>query len=87
MTVIVQSISDLFCLNLTFEDGRPVFPAGRIVLCLFCSILTCATCGCGGNGTSKPLATVDGMTISISEFYNGYAREVNSLHDRSSLTP
>ena len=62
-------------------------PVGRIMLCLLTAVLIFATCSCGGNGTSRPLATVNGMVITIDEFNKRFARDVNSLLDRSSLTP
>jgi parvulin-like peptidyl-prolyl isomerase len=73
--------------TLTGGGLRYAPPIGRIMLCLLCAVLICTTCGCGGNGTPKPLATVNGMAISISEFNKRFARDVNSLLDRSSLTP
>jgi len=67
--------------------ARYARPIGRIMLCLLTAVLIFATCSCGGNGTSRPLATVNGMAISIAEFNKRFARDVNSLLDRSSLTP
>jgi parvulin-like peptidyl-prolyl isomerase len=86
ISAVVHNFFSPFCLKLKFDAGRPEFPVCRILLCLLCAVLICTTCGCGGNGTSKPLATVNGMTISISEFNKRFARDVNSLLDRSSLT-
>jgi len=83
----VHNFFSPFRLKLKFDGGRPVFPVGRFLPYILCAVLIFATCGCGQNSTSKPLATVNGMTISISEFNNRYARDVNSLRDRSSLTP
>jgi parvulin-like peptidyl-prolyl isomerase len=78
--------SPLLFLKLKFDEGRPAFPAGRILFCLLCAVLICTICGCWGNGAPKPLATVNSMPISISEFNKRFARDVNSLLDRSSLS-
>jgi peptidyl-prolyl cis-trans isomerase C len=68
--------------------GKHYAPAvGRIMLCLLTAVLVCDIFGCGGTGTSRPLATVNGMTITIAEFNERFARDVNSVLDKSSLTP
>lgn len=61
--------------------------AGRIMPCLLAAVIICMLCACGGTGTSRPLATVNGMTITIAEFNERFVRDVNSAMDRSSLTP
>ena len=68
--------------------GRHYAPTiGRIMLCLLAAVLICTACGCGETGTSRPLATVNGMTITVAEFNERFVRDVNSLLDKSSLTP
>ena len=68
--------------------GRLYAPkVGRMMLCLLMAAVICATCGCGGTGTSRPLATVNGMNITIAEFNERFVRDVNSVLDRSSLSP
>ncbi len=84
---VVGNFISSFSVKLNFDAGRPIFPVGRIMLCLLTAVLIYAIYGCGGNGTSRPLATVNGMAISISEFNKRFVRDVNSLLDRSSLTP
>jgi parvulin-like peptidyl-prolyl isomerase len=76
-----------FFLKSKFDAAKPVFSIGRLLLCLLSSVLICTICGCGGNGQSKPLATVNSMTITIAEFNKRFARDVNPLPERSSLTP
>ncbi|HEX7535255.1 MAG TPA: hypothetical protein VF343_08350, partial [Syntrophales bacterium] len=85
-SAVVGNFISSFSVKLNVDAGRPVFPVGRIMLCLLMAVLIYATYGCGGNGTSRPLATVNGMAISISEFNKRFVRDVNSLLDRSSLT-
>jgi peptidyl-prolyl cis-trans isomerase C len=75
------------CQKFKFEEGSPVFPAGSIMLRLFCAFLISATLGCGGNGASKPVATVNSTTISLSEFNKRFTRDWISSLDKSSLTP
>jgi parvulin-like peptidyl-prolyl isomerase len=87
ISAIVHNFFSLFCLRLKFDVGRPVLSIGGILLCLLSAVLVCTVFGCGGNGASKPLATVNGMTISIAEFNKRFARDVNSLLVRSSLAP
>src|SRR5271157_1007581 len=94
MNILVKTIfaRDGIFASLTFTTHkgggvRYARPIGRIVLCLLTAVLIFATCSCGGNSTSRPLATVNGMAISVAEFNNRFARDVNSLLDRSSLTP
>jgi parvulin-like peptidyl-prolyl isomerase len=43
--------------------------------------------GCQGNGTSKTLATVDGIKITYGEFRGYFVKELNVLPDKSSLSP
>ncbi|MGZ6235981.1 MAG: peptidylprolyl isomerase [Syntrophales bacterium] len=57
------------------------------MLYLFTAVLINAAYSCGGNDASRPLATVNGMAISVTEFNKRFVRDVNSLLDRSSLTP
>lgn len=45
-----------------------------------------AICSCQEN-SAKPLATVDGIKISISEFNERFTKELSGAIDRSSLTP
>ena len=87
ISAIVHNFFSPFCLKLKFDAGRQELPVGRILLCLLSTVMICTVCGCGGNGTPKPLATMNGMAISIAEFNKRFARDVNSLLDRSSLTP
>jgi parvulin-like peptidyl-prolyl isomerase len=87
ISAVVHNFFFPFCLKVKFDAEKHVFPVGNIILCLLSAVLICTTCGCLGNGTSKPLATVNGMVISISEFNDRFARDANSLLDRSSLTP
>jgi parvulin-like peptidyl-prolyl isomerase len=87
ISAIVHNFFSLFCLRLKFDAGRPVLSIGGILPCLLSAVLVCTIFGCGGNGASKPLATVNGMTISIAEFNKRFARDVNSLLVRSSLAP
>jgi len=75
------------CLKWKFDAAKGMLSIGRLLLFLLSSVLICAICGCGGNGTSKPLATVNGIPITIAEFNKRFAREVNSLPGRSSLSP
>ncbi|MGO9137093.1 MAG: peptidylprolyl isomerase [Syntrophales bacterium] len=86
-TAVVGSFISSFSRKLNFDAGKLVFPACRIMLCLLTAILIYATYSCGGDGTSRPLATVNGMEISIAEFNKRFVRDVNSLLDRSSLAP
>jgi parvulin-like peptidyl-prolyl isomerase len=62
-------------------------PIGKIMFCMLGAVLICNTSGCRGNGTSRPLATVNGMVITIAEFNKRFVTDVNSLLDRSSLAP
>jgi parvulin-like peptidyl-prolyl isomerase len=87
ISAVVHNFFSPFCLKLKFDAGSPVSPVGRILLCLLSTVMICTVYGCGGNGTPKPLATVNGMAISIAEFNKRFARDVNSLLDTSSLTP
>ena len=87
ISAVVHDFFSFFSLKLKLAGEGQVLPAGRIPLCLLSTVMICTVCGCGGNGTPKPLATVNGAAISIAEFNNRFARDVNSLLDRSSLTP
>jgi foldase protein PrsA len=53
---------------------------------LFCVFFLISICGCQEN-IAKPLATVDGIKISISEFNERFAKGLSAVIDRSSLTP
>jgi parvulin-like peptidyl-prolyl isomerase len=87
ISAIVHNFFSLSCLRLKCDVGRPLLSIGGILLCLLSAALVCTIFGCGGNGASKPLATVDGMTISIAEFNKRFVRDANSLLVGSSLTP
>jgi len=87
MMAVAQNFLSPYCLKSKFDAARSVLSIGRLRLCLLSSVLICTMCGCGGNGTSRPLATVNGMPITIAEFNKRFAKDVNSLPGRSSLTP
>ena len=52
----------------------------------FCVFFIISCCSCQEN-IAKPLATVDGIKISISEFNERFAKGLRAVIDRSSLTP
>jgi parvulin-like peptidyl-prolyl isomerase len=87
ISAVAHNFLSPYCVKSKFDAAKPVLSIGRLLLCLLSSVLICMTCGCGGNSTSKPLATVNGMTITIAEFNKRFARDVNSLPGRSSLSP
>ena len=63
------------------------FNFGKILLNLFCAFFILTICGCQENAPTRPVATVDGVKISISEFNERLTREMNVSMDKSPLTP
>jgi parvulin-like peptidyl-prolyl isomerase len=59
----------------------------KILPCLICAVYIFTVCGCQENARTKPVATVDGVKISISEFNERFTREMNVSMDKSPLTP
>lgn len=62
-------------------------PVRLLCLWIFCAIFVSAIYGCYDDGKSKPVATVDGIKITIGEYNEILAKELNMSIDRSSLTP
>ena len=59
----------------------------KILPCLICAVYIFTVCGCQENARIRPVATVDGVKISISEFNERFTREMNVSMDKSPLTP
>jgi foldase protein PrsA len=57
-----------------------------IVYSFFCVFIIITFCSCQEN-ISKPLATVDGMQISVGEFHERFTKGLNVSINRSLLTP
>ncbi|HUH65565.1 MAG TPA: SurA N-terminal domain-containing protein, partial [Syntrophales bacterium] len=73
-------------LKIKCAGKRRISSSGRRILCVFVFVLLIA--GCGGNGdSSKQLATVGDMTITVAEFNQRFARDVNFKLDKSTLSP
>jgi len=59
----------------------------KILFKLICAVYILTVCGCQENAPTRPVATVDGVKISISEFNERFTREMNVSMDKSPLTP
>ena len=59
----------------------------KILFKLICAVYIFTVCGCQENAPTRPVATVDGVKISISEFNERFTREMNVSMDKSPLTP
>ena len=59
----------------------------KILFNLFCAFFILTICGCHENAPTRPVATVDGVKISISEFNERFTREMDVSMDKSPLTP
>jgi parvulin-like peptidyl-prolyl isomerase len=74
-------------MNFMWKAALTRVQLNKILFTLFCAFFILTICGCQKNGTSKPIATVDDMTISLSEFKEYFIKELDVSTDRSTLTP
>jgi len=58
----------------------------KILFSALCAFIFLTFCGCQESGSSKTLATVDDVKISIGEFNDRFTKELNESAGRSSLT-